>query len=162
MKNHLTTLLLLITLLAFGACRNKCCDVNPQTDFINAEKDGKQWITTTHGAGFYQDSLYISGSVGSQYLSMHIKFTGTGKYVLTGKQVGYMLLLGGDGLMAQYYADPTAESVLNIGAYDEENKIISGSFNLNIARNYPNDDYYTPYAKKLTFTKGLFKVAISK
>lgn len=163
MKNKLILFTLSIALLSIGACRrDKCCDAGPQPNFLSAFKGASEWTTKMQESNTYQDTLYLFGHVGEEHLSIRIKYKGLGKYVLTGSQVSYMETIGQDVTAVQYYADPAAESFLNVTTYDADKKIIAGNFTLNTLRYYRYDSLASYYPQNLAFTKGSFKISLAK
>lgn len=160
MKTKLTITILSFALLAVTAC-NKT-KVDPQGSFLTAQKGAAEWISKTQEANTYQDSIYLFGTVGEERLQMHIKFTGKGKYILTGKQATYMVTVGGDVSLVDYMEDAAAESVLNVTDYNADTRTITGNFSLNMDRDYHYANFDTYYPQKLAFTKGTFKITLAK
>src|SRR4051794_24261648 len=104
MKNKLIILILSLALLGTTACRKNCCDI-PNADFISAQKGTADWQGSVLSTN-YLDSINISGRVGEEFLNMRIKFIGTGKYILKGKQVIHSKTIGRDVTEVEYFADP--------------------------------------------------------
>lgn len=128
--------------------------------FITALKNNIKTNFTTYSASNYKDSLYLFAVGGEETLVIKIKFSGTGKYLLSGNQAVYYNTIGQDVLISNYILGSSSESSLFITDYNQSANTISGSFNLYMIRTYGNPE--TSYPKNINFTDGQFKVQLPK
>lgn len=80
-----------------------------------------------------QDTLNIGGSferptTGTESLWMRIKFNGVGIYPLTGRQMSFSTVIGGDAFMNRYDLIVGESAKMVITKYDSTSKILEGTF----------------------------------
>ncbi|GAA4325226.1 hypothetical protein GCM10023149_27400 [Mucilaginibacter gynuensis] len=162
MKKPVTLLLLLAT-LAITACKKEkraCCVLPPGAEFYLAGKQGDSTWFGKPTAVFYNDSLNVYAGHGEQHMNIRIKFTGKGKYSLNNTNAIYYVTVGQDVIVANYWADNTADNWITVTNYDKANNIITGDFNLSfVPVRTPIQAMYSFY---INISKGKFRVALPK
>jgi len=156
------TLLILIVLGLFTAgCSKRNCCVSPAIAlYIGADKNMVKWTGEATAEKQGTDTLLIIGSKTEERLIMRLKFTGKGTYTFQNTQAFYFTTVGGDVFTSEYELDKTAASTLTVTAYDETNRLISGSYSLTLKRDYPNPS--TTYPETVKFANGMFNVYLPK
>jgi hypothetical protein len=122
---------------------------------IAAEKDSDTWAGRTEmNLNAVPDTLVILGIAKEEVLVMKIRFNGIGTYPLLKNQAIYYTTVGGDVLTSEYKSDAGNHvGELIITGYDENNKVIQGTFQINLKKVWSNPENNIT---AVTFSKGLF------
>jgi predicted small lipoprotein YifL len=156
MKKYILPFVVLTALLT--ACGKKMCCVLPQETYITADKNNTKWRADA-SSNLRQDTIALFGTNFStqleETLTMQFKASAPGTYSLKGSQALYYNTIGRDVITSEYELDDTYANTVNITAYDNANKLVTGTFNLKFKHTYPPDK-----PASLQFLNGQFKVAL--
>lgn len=108
------------------------------------------------------DTLYIGGTfdrpaVGTESLQMRIKFKGLGVYPLTGRQLNFSTIVGGDGIMNSYILAAGDSAKMEITKYDSTSKVLEGIFEGTLKKQHGD----TTLPNSLHFVNGKFRGKIN-
>jgi hypothetical protein len=145
-----------LSLLLTACLKNNdnCCTAPYQPYFV-AERAGQQVYAEPGSAKVGTDSIAITGKSQTAGISMRIKFTGKGVYLLTGNQGKYYTKINSD-TTSKYNIHTISASSLEVTDYDSTKHIIAGKFTLNFKKVFSLPSNSNPDSVK--FTNGQFSV----
>ncbi|TWR24018.1 hypothetical protein FPZ43_18595 [Mucilaginibacter pallidiroseus] len=162
MKNLLRMFVALIVLFAVACKKDNAekpvCCVIPDLAYIKAQKSGVAWQARPEYFKTQTDSVTIIGRQENELVLIRIKFTGKGSYAITPAQASLTYLIGGDGIVAEYYADDAATNTLEVTDYNAEKNNIKGNFNVTFKKSARYTD--ATFAQTVKFSQGSFSVFI--
>jgi hypothetical protein len=129
MKNHaLISILLVILVFTFG-CKKDKDETTGSTASFSAKVEGTMWpaaiIMATHFTNGNLTTITAAGSVPSDQISLDIKGSGTGTFIMNDNNMG-SVTIGNSSFTSMFSSNPAGQVVIT--KYDVENKLISGTF----------------------------------
>lgn len=143
--------------IAFFSCKpDKENNPEPTDSYFTSRRNNENWKGKT-SIQTYNDSLFVfhtANEPNTEVLLLKIKYDGLKTYTLQNGQALYYTTVGGDVLTSQYVLAPAETGTLTITKYDAGQKVLEGSFNLELIKQRSNPENNID---KLQFTNGAFK-----
>lgn len=158
----------LVLLLAIGCTGTPTEPVGPPPDarlvgFLGEERfvaRAEARIKYTPGA---PDSLYLFAERGvptrgtSEILGIRVELAGVGSYALSGSQVQFSVLIGGDGIASSRQGSSAVPGVLTLTALGATGELVTGTLRVLLTPSPEDSPALTP----VEFTDGVFSVRLS-
>jgi hypothetical protein len=156
-KINLMRYALLLLIFGIFSCSND--DDLGKEEYISSTINQEKWNGGDPEISLDQenDSLTLLGFGNDQAIYFKIKFKGEGVYNLSGSQASYYTTVGGDVMTSLYILDPGSSSEITITDYDPEQKIVTGTFAVNLLQEWSNPENDI---NSLTLTDGEFRGSI--
>ncbi|TSD62958.1 hypothetical protein FFF34_018570 [Inquilinus sp. KBS0705] len=155
----------LITLSALSILFSSClkndgkdCCTTPFQPYIGYEINGTVRYADVDAKKVGTDSLEITGDNFDAKLTMHVKYTGNGKYALQGNQARFNIKGTGSSVISYNLKADTANKV-QIELADTIKKVAQGVFKLNFKRVSPA---VAGYPDSIRITRGQFALYLPK
>ncbi len=149
--------LILLSLALVQSCKKDDARPDPE-NAITVKMNNVNWEGTSEIRfnATTPDTLVVLGirstvASNAEFVGFKIKFTGQGKYVVSGRQAFYYTLSGGDIMTPTYFLAANTTGEVDVTAYDSATKKLSGTFRFTLRQN----------THELAFTEGRFKGQIA-